>query len=194
MAELTRKSTIPLLKRMKFGNTTVENLELGDILYFTYNIQKRQDAILNPCIVYGGYDSNTNLIMGVSLRNFYKDKLLTTCNSFLSQYEGIYWPAQKNEDGEETKSKKFVNYNSGSAFRYENLRKYSSCNVIKTTEKGREPVNLLEEYWRGYVPSKMYVVLDDFAKLTMGNISINIDTARVIINIAPKSVTVQQGI
>jgi len=56
----------------------------------------------------------------------------------------------------------------------------------------RKNVNFLREYWRGYKPSSMKIILDNFLKLSNGNISLNIDAANVIINVAPKKVNLQK--
>jgi hypothetical protein len=186
---------LPYIKKMKFGNVSIDNLELGDILYFNYSGSNRQDTILNPCIIFGGYDKRNGTITGANIRNFYTDKVLSTANSFLHQYQSTYWDEKVEEDSQDTSLvKNKISYTSTSAFRYENIKTYNSCNVMKVINNNRVKINLLKQYWRSYTPNKMFVGSDSFSTLTQNNILINIDVARVIINTAPRTLVIQRGI
>jgi len=65
----------PFLERISFQNTKLETLERGDILYFGY-AGKRQDVIINPCIIFSGVNKKTGFLEGVNMRMFYVDRLV----------------------------------------------------------------------------------------------------------------------
>jgi hypothetical protein len=90
------------------------------------------------------------------------------------------------------KIKRKIAYSSPNAFTYEGLDAYSMVKgkIIKNGEL--KNVNFLREYWRGYKPTKMKIIMDNFLKLSNGNVALDINAANVIINIAPKKVSLQK--
>lgn len=180
---------IPFLNRVRFSNCTAEKLERGDILYFGYN--RTQDGILNPMIVFSGYDSKNDLIYGSNLRLFYLDHLAPLGSAFLSKFQQVYWQTVT-KDEKEVKEKRQIPFASPNAFTYENASNYNMVTVKKVVKGVSKTTNLLREYWRGYKPGYMSLLTDNFLKLSGGNISVNIDVANVIINIPPKFVNKKQ--
>lgn len=184
---------LPFIKKMTFGNFSANNLERGDILYFGYTGANRNDEIINPLIVFSGYDQENNLIYGVNLRNFYMDKQTPLGVAFLRSFERIYWDSKEDPNTHEiVKFKKKIPYTSPNAFTYEGLNNYSMTRVKKLINNKMVDTNYLREYWRGYTPKYINILFDNFLKLSHGNISVNIDTANVIINVAPKHVNMTQ--
>ena len=185
---------MPFIKKMAFGNFSAQNLERGDILYFGYMGANRQDEIINPLIVFAGYDASNDLIYGPNLRMFYLDKQPNMGCAFLRRFEQIYWDKQLDPNTNQmTKIKRKIAYTSPNAFTYEGLDAYSMAKGKKTDDNGKTTnVNFLREYWRGYKPTSMKIILDNFLKISNGNISLNIDAANAIINVAPKKVSLQK--
>lgn len=187
------KPLLPYLRKIGFGNCSAQGLERGDILYFGYTGASRHDEIINPLIVFSGYDQANDLIYGPNLRMFYLDKKTSIGTSFLNRFEAIYWELVTDEKtGNTSKKKKKIAYTSPNAFTYENLDLYGMAKGKIIKDGKQEDVNLLREYWRGYKPSNMKLILDNFLKLSNGNISLDIDAANVIINVAPKKVNLQK--
>lgn len=185
----------PYIQRMSFGNFAAEHIECGDILYFGYTGANRQDEIINPLIVFSGYDPNTGLIYGPNLRMFYLEKHPNTAAAFLRQFERVYWISEMDpKTNQLVKKKRNIAYNSPNAFTYKNLDQYSIVRGQKVVNGERKNVNFLREYWRGYKPSSMKIIMDNFLKISNGNISLNIDAANAIINVAPKKVNLQKSI
>jgi hypothetical protein len=183
----------PYIKKMAFGNFSAEGLERGDILYFGYTGANRDDEIINPLIVFAGYDATNNLIYGPNLRMFYMDKQPSIGVSFLRRFEKVYWDQKIDpQTNQMSKVKRNIAYNSPNAFTYENLDMYSMVKGRKLINNEMKNVNLLREYWRGYTPKNMKIIMDNFLKVSNGNISLNIDAANVIINVAPKHVSLQK--
>lgn len=193
---LPRKNLKPLVERITFTNTYLESLERGDILYFGYS-GSREDTIIDPCIIFSGINPSTGYIEGVNMRLFYVDKAINYGVSSLAKYADVYWFEVENENEEEdlaTFEKKRVNYNANNAFVYDKLDFYNTAVVTKVVKNSRKSVNLMKEYWRSYDPRKMRLLNDNFTRLGGGNISINLQTANVIINAAPKQVVIQPRI
>jgi hypothetical protein len=187
------QNLMPYIKRMNFGNFSAEGLERGDILYFGYTSANRDDEIINPLIVFAGYDATNNLIYGPNLRMFYLEKQTSIGTAFLRSFEKVYWDLKPNvKTNQLTKEKRKISYNSPNAFTYENLNMYNMVNIRKVVNGQIKNVNLLREYWRGYTPKNMKIIMDNFLKVSNGNISLNIDAANVIINVAPKHVSMQK--
>jgi hypothetical protein len=92
------------------------------------------------------------------------------------------------------KTKRKIAYNSPNAFTYKNLDAYGVVKGQIVEDGQRKNVNFLREYWRGYKPSNMKILLDNFLKVSNGNISLNIDAANAIINTAPKKVNLQKSL
>lgn len=183
----------PYLKKMAFGNFSAEGVERGDILYFGYTGANRQDEIINPLIVFAGYDEASDLMYGVNLRLFYLNKHPAVASAFLSRFEQVYWDNIVDPETKEVKKvKRKIAYSSPNAFTYESLDAYSMAKGQKIVGGVKKNVNFLREYWRGYKPANMKIMLDNFLKMSGGNISLNIDAANVIINIAPKKVSLQK--
>lgn len=186
---------MPYVKRMKFGNFSAEGLERGDILYFGYVGANRQDEIINPLIVFAGYDAVNDLIYGPNLRMFYLDKQPAVASAFLRRFEQVYWvDVLDPKTNTMVKKKRQISYNSPNAFTFENLDNYNMVKGRRTENGVIKNVNFLEEYWRGYKPSNMKIIMDNFLKLSGGNVSLNIDAANVIINVAPKKVSMQKSL
>ncbi len=187
------KTLQPYIKRMAFGNFSAEGLERGDILYFGYTGAERHDEIINPLIVFSGYDATNDVIYGPNLRMFYLDKQPQVGQAFLRRFEQIYWESKLDPNTQEIKKiKRKIAYNSPNAFTFESLDAYAMVKgkVLKNGEM--KNVNFLREYWRGYKPTKMKIVMDNFLKLSNGNVALDINAANVIINIAPKKVSLQK--
>ena len=185
----------PFIKRMALGNCTAVNIERGDLLYFGYTAASRQDEIVNPLIVFSGYDPSTNLIYGTNLRMFYIEKQPAVASAFLKRFEQVYWEHKLDPQTQEVKKvKRKIAYTSPNAFTFEGLDNYPMAKG-RVVENGKpKNVNLLREHWRGYTPSNMKIIMDNFLKLSQGNISIDIDAANVIINVAPKKVNLQKSL
>jgi hypothetical protein len=77
------------------------------------------------------------------------------------------------------------------SYTYEHLDMYQTMGK-KIVNGKPQNINFLREYWRGYKPTSMKIILDNVLKVSNGNISLNIDTANAIINTAPKKVTLQK--
>ena len=183
----------PFIKKMSFGNFAAQNIERGDILYFGYMGANRQDEIVNPLIVFSGYDQANDLLYGTNLRMFYLEKMPNVASAFLRRFEKVYWDNVLDpKTNQMIKVKRKIAYNSPNAFTYEGLDNYSMAKGQIMESGERKNVNFLREYWRGYKPSSMKIILDNFLKLSNGNISLNIDAANVIINVAPKKVNLQK--
>jgi hypothetical protein len=180
---------IPFLNRVRFLNCTAAKLERGDILYFGYN--NTEDGVANPLIIFSGYDSKNDLIYGSNLRLFYLDHLTSLGSAFLNRFEKVYWKTVI-KDEKEVKEKQNIPYSSTSAFTYEGASNYGMVTIKKIVNRVPKTVNLLREYWRGYKPSNMSLLTDNYLKLSGGNISINIDVANVIINTPPKVIKTKQ--
>lgn len=187
----------PLIERITFSNTRLEKLERGDILYFGYS-GSREDMIINPCIIFSGLNPKTGMLEGVNMRMFYVDKRLNLGTPTLAKYGNVYWEEVEHDNDEEeevaTFEKKKVNYNAAYSFTYDNMDYYNTAFTILMVKNSRKSVNLMKEYWRSYDPNKMYLIADNFSKLSGNNISINLQVANAIIHEAPRRVVMQPRI
>jgi hypothetical protein len=195
----TNFNLLPIVEKISFANTKLEKLERGDILYFGYS-GTREDQVIDPCVIFSGYDRKTGLIQGVNMRNFYIDKCLPIANSVMNKYAQIYWEAAPNEqeNEEEETSPEYqrakVGYASPQSFLYETLDLYKMALIHRVIKGKREQINLMRQYWRSYQPIKMRLLGDTFSKLANNNISVNLTVANVIINAPPTKLTVQPKI
>ena len=126
---------------------------------------------------------------------FYLDKKAAVASSFLKRFEQVYWANVLDpKTNTVVKQKRKIPYTSPNAFTYEKLDSYGMVQGQKTENGVIKNVNFLQEYWRGYKPISMKIMLDNFLKLSAGNVSLNIDAANVIINVAPKKVSLQKSL
>jgi hypothetical protein len=121
----------------QFGrNIKSNNIELGDILTFNYigrdipdmsegnTIQTDNKMILNPMVVFAGYDSTNGNIVGVDFRRFRLAKLNIVTEKLIYALKKYYYVSKMVEGKGEVYTRKTngeIPYASKIAFRYENF-------------------------------------------------------------------------
>ena len=136
------------------------NIELGDIMVFNYigrdipdmsegnSIASDKRMVLNPMVVFAGFDLSTGNIVGVDFRRFKLAKLSIVTTKLIYALKKYYYNQTFDDKGNEIlrrKSNAEIPYESKFAFRYENFGNglYS-------------PISLsLQKYYRSYTPKRM---------------------------------------
>ena len=136
------------------------NIELGDILVFNYigrdipdmsegnTIRNDEKMVLNPMIVFAGFDLATGNIVGVDFRRFRLAKMTIITTKLIYALKKYYYNSQFDEHGIEILRRKGngeIPYKSKFAFRYENFDNglYSPIGPA------------LKKYYRSYTPKRM---------------------------------------
>lgn len=141
------------------------NVDLGDIISFNYigrelleaNVQpevtntKLSDrVVLNPLIIFAGYDAASQCIMGVDIKRFVLDKQTAALTATLSLLRKFYYYQEEDGGRKMWHKRSFteVPYNGPLAFRYENFG--GAWGSIG---------KLLIRYFKSYKPSLMRQVI-----------------------------------
>jgi len=136
------------------------NIELGDILVFNYigrdipdmsegnSIAKEDKMVLNPMVVFAGFDVAHGNIVGIDLRRFRLAKLDFLANKVIYALKKYYYNSQFDEKGNEIltrKSNAEMPYKSQFAFRYDNFGNglYGPATPA------------LQKFYRAYSPNRM---------------------------------------
>lgn len=158
------------------------NIELGDILVFNYigrdipdmsegnSIPADEKMILNPMVVFAGFDLATGNIVGVDFRRFRLAKLGIVTTKVIYALTKYYYNQSFDDSGNEIlrrKSNAEIPYESKFAFRYENFGNGLYAPVAPA----------LKKYYRSYSPKRMRNAL-----------LINIEQAESIANQTVKAV------
>jgi len=134
------------------------HLALGDIIEFTYPSKKirvlpkvipeSMQAILNPIVVFTGWDNNTGRIHGINLRQFVFNKNMAELDYlFYKIKQNYYKPMEESQavwikkDQDEQPA-----VTSSQSFRYENFE--TSYNMVS---------KILPKYYRSYDVRKMFM-------------------------------------
>ncbi len=136
------------------------NIELGDIMVFNYigrdipdmsegnSIPADEKMVLNPMIVFAGFDLNTGNIVGVDFRRFRLAKLNIVTSKLILALKTYYYNQSFDDKGNEILRRKAngeMPYESKFAFRYENFGNGLYSPIAPA----------LKKYYRSYSPKRM---------------------------------------
>jgi hypothetical protein len=141
-------------------NIKSNNIELGDIIIFNYigrdipdisegnTILSDERMVLNPMVIFAGYDLVNKNLVGVDIRRFRLAKIDFMSSKVIYALKKYYYNQSFDESGNEIlrrKSNGEIPYDSKMAFRYENFGNglYSPCAAA------------LKKYYRSYSPKRM---------------------------------------
>lgn len=163
-------------------NLKSNNIELGDIMVFNYigrdipdmsegnSTPADEKMILNPMVVFAGFDLQTGNIVGVDMRRFRLAKIDIANTKLIYALKKYYYNESVDDMGNEIlrrKSNAEIPYASKFAFRYENFSNGLYSPIAPA----------LKKYYRSYSPKSMRNAL-----------LINIEQAETVANQTVKAV------
>jgi hypothetical protein len=138
-----------------------KNIDLGDILSFNYigreiidgeientgaEVTPNNKVVLNPLVIFAGYDVSSQCIMGVDLKRFLLEKQVTGLAETLRLLRKFYYYLEEDNSIQVWRKRAFteVPYNGPLSFRYDNFS--GAWGSV-----GR----LLTRYFKSYKPNLM---------------------------------------